>query len=390
VNGQEPESIDTAPPARSSWNSRAISWAADVTPPVLLSAVAAHELLFNRSGPVTWLLVMSIIWPLVLRRRAPVMIFAASLVLALAFWATNTFTVANLSVLVALYSVAAHRSTRYALCAAAAVEVGVVLIALRFAPTDSFNDAIILLSGLAAAALFLGTTMRSQRRYLASIEERTRQLEHERSQQAQLAAATERTRIAREMHDIVAHGLSVVITLAQGAAIAVEENPHEAARAMEQAADAGRQSLQEMRKLLQVLRDDTPARKDPEPDLTALDQLIGDVRQTGLTVHLVSHGDYAQLSAATQTTVYRIVQEALTNVLKHADHATAATVTLDFASDEVRLSVENDDRPSGRPVSQAFGNGVIGMRERVALFGGSVDSSPTAAGWLVRGHLPIA
>ena len=382
------------PRPRSPRMARSLELAGNLAAPVVLTGVAMHELLYNRASILTWVLFLAIIWPLAWRRRAPILVLATCLALSTVCWTLNTLTVAELASLVALYSVAAHRSTTFALASGAVVEIGAVLIAVRFAPTDSVNDGVILLSGLVAAALLLGTTVRAQRRYLASVEDRARRLEHERAQQAELAAAAERTHIAREMHDIIAHGLSVVITLAQGAAIAVAENPQSAAHAMEQAAAAGRQSLDEMRKLLHVLRTDSTehqASKNPQPDLDSLDVLVEDIRRTGLRVNLIRHGDGERLSAAAQTTLYRIVQEALTNVLKHADRASTATVALDFQPTEVRFTVENDSRvPAARAPVADLGNGLIGMQERVAVFGGSIDSGPSSTGWLVRGQLPVA
>jgi signal transduction histidine kinase len=164
-----------------------------------------------------------------------------------------------------------------------------------------------------------------------------------------------------------------------------------AVQAMAQAAAAGRQSLDEMRRLLQVLRADgvePPAQKVPQPGLDALDALLADVRQTGLTVNLVRSGDSDRPSAAVQTTMYRIVQEALTNVLKHAESASTVTVVLEFGATEIRFEVEND---SLTPVVVfTSGNGLIGMRERVTVFGGSISSGPSSTGWFVRGRLPIA
>ncbi|MFE2427947.1 sensor histidine kinase [Streptomyces sp. NPDC059373] len=359
-------------------------------PPVICTVAAAHELLYNRSGMLNWVLAITVIWPLVLRRRAPVVVFCFCWAVAMATWALGTVSFSEFAVLVALYTVAAHRDLRYSLSAAAAVELGVILVAVRFAPSDSVNDAFVVLSGLAAAAFFLGTTVRAQRRYLASIEDRAQRLEQERAQQAQLAAAAERTRIAREMHDIVAHGLVVVVALSEAAAATTAADPEGARGKMLQAASTGRQSLAGMRRLLGVLRADGDADRTPQPDLDSLKALVDETRGTGLDVRLTETGPRETLSAAVQTTIYRILQESLTNVVKHARGASKVDVVLHVGSHTVGFSVTDDGRPAPNADAEGgAGNGLTGMRERVAMFDGDLRAGPTASGWVVSGELRL-
>lgn len=395
-----------APPARRSalaermgstaWRRRrsvAIDIASDIGAPLLLSGVAIHELLYNGWGWPIWLLVAGVIWPLALRRRAPVTVFVVCLAFAGALIVVGIAPFADLSLLVALYSVAAHRPFRYAVGGAVVLVAAAVVVAIRFGPAGSADDETAFLTGLALAALFLGTTLRGKRQYLSSVEDRAARLETERAQQAQqaqISAAAERTRIAREMHDIVAHGLSVMITLAEGASATVSSDPEAARSTMQQVATGGRQSLAEMRKLFDVLRADSPPELAPVPSLAALGNLIDDVRATGLEVEFSSSGD-DDVTPAVQATLYRIVQESLTNVMKHAADASRATVMLDFRAASVRFSIQ-DNAGSGRRTARQWprsGNGILGMTERVAIFDGRLDARPNDVGWLVRGELRL-
>ncbi|MEV0736716.1 histidine kinase [Streptomyces sp. NPDC050549] len=257
---------------------------------------------------------------------------------------------------------------------------------MRFAPAASVNDAFVILSGLDAAALLLGTTVRAQRRYPASIEDRAERLERERAQQAQLAAAVERTRIAREMHDIVAHGL-VVVALSEAAAATTATDPEGARGKMLQAASTGRQSLAGMRRLLGVLRADYGGERAPQPDLGSLRALVDEARGTRLDVRLTETGSPETLSAQAQT-LYRILQESVTNVVKHARNASTVDVVLHCDGDPVGFSVTDDGGPAPESGAQARpGNGLTGMREPVAMFDGDLRAVPTGSRWAVSGQL---
>lgn len=248
------------------------------------------------------------------------------------------------------------------------------------------------LTGTVVAALFAGLAVASGSRYLAWMDERARRLAIERDQQAAIAAAAERTRIARELHDIVSHSLSVVITLADAAAVVSRSDPGR--EAMAEVSEAGRQALSDMRAMLGVLRTDDPvADMAPQPGLGQLGELIQRVRGTGLAVSLDIEGAPFALGAAAGLTAYRIVQEALTNTIRHAA-ASHAWVTLCYDEPYVRLRV-TDDGTTAAPGSGALGpgddhrgHGIEGMRERAALHGGTVSAGPAAdGGWAVSATL---
>ncbi|WP_189268589.1 sensor histidine kinase [Streptomyces fuscichromogenes] len=360
-------------------------------PPLVCAAVAVHELLYNRADVLDWTLAAAVIAPLALRRRAPVAVFWCCWAAAVLTWALGTVSLAESAVLVALYTVAAERGLRYSLSAALAVAAGVGMVAVRFGPPGSVNDVVVVLTGLAAAAFFLGTTVRAQSRYLASVEDRAQRLEQERAQQSRLAAAAERTRIAREMHDIVAHGLVVVVALAEAAAATTATDPDGARDKMLQAASTGRQSLTGMRRLLGVLRAEDGADRAPQPDLASLRTLVDETRRTGLDVSLTETGTEEQLDAEVQTTLYRIVQESLTNVVKHAPEASKVDIVLLRDPRRIAFTVTDDGGPvpGPRPATRT-GNGLTGMRERVALFDGGLTVGPTPTGWTVSGELKLS
>jgi signal transduction histidine kinase len=368
-----------------------LNLAIDFAAPVILTLVAAHELAYNHVTVLTWLIAIVMIWSLAFRRRSPLVVFASCVVLVGALAALGVASVADVALLVALYSVAAHSKFRWAVVCAVIVEAGVLLIGPQFAPSGSADDADVLLTGVVAAALILGSTLRGRRTYLASVEDRAERLELEQAQQAELAALAERARIAREMHDIVAHSLSVVITLSEGAAATVATDPDRAREVMQEVAAGGRQSLSEMRRLLDVLRADDEVARIPQPTLGSLEGLVEDVRRTGLGIELKVTGDASGVSEATQATLYRIVQESLTNIIKHAREASEVAVALDFRPTGARFTIQDDGAPVRRldRTLASSGNGLRGMRERVAIFDGTLEAGPTESGWDVRGELRL-
>jgi len=325
------------------------------------------------------------------RREYPTAVFGVLASAAIIQWAAGVRLVADVALLIALYTVAPHRDRRHWLPAAAVLEIGVVLASVRFAPAgDGVFGSIVFLTGLVTAALFLGTTVRTRRDYLSALEDRAERLERERDQQARLAATAERTRIAREMHDVVAHSLSVVVALADGAAAAQRTDPSEAETAMRQVAATGRQALTEMRRLLGVLRDEEPAARAPQPTLSRLEELLEDVRATGLPVQFTVTGVPQPLPSTAEATVFRIVQESLTNVLKHARDVTAVSVCLGWTPNLLTVQVTDDGQASDALLT-ADGHGLQGMRERVALYDGAFAAGPTATGgWQVSAQLRLA
>ena len=323
--------------------------------------------------------------PIVWRRRRPMEIFALLSLVALAQLVANERLAADVALLATFYTISTRESLRRTAAAAGVLELGVLFATLRWAPSRTEPLIFVLLSGMTTAAFFIGTTMRTRRTYLSTLEDRAARLEQEAEQQALLVAAAERARIARDMHDIVAHNLSVMIALADGASLIVPVDSARAATAMANVSETGRAALTEMRRLLGVLREDQSLTLAPQPGLADLDQLLAQVRMVGLRGELVTEGrPPEELTAGLQLIVYRMVQESLTNILKHAVGATAAVVRLRFQPG--RLDIEVTDDGAANPAApRTVGHGINGMRERAAVYGGVVEAGPSAgSGWRVR------
>ncbi|WP_411700228.1 sensor histidine kinase [Conyzicola sp.] len=222
----------------------------------------------------------------------------------------------------------------------------------------------------------------NRRRYVVALLDRASQLARERDQRARLAAADERARIAREMHDIVSHGLTVMVTLAEGSAATARSDSERAADAMRQVAETGRQALTDMRRMLGLLDDGLPGELGPQPGIADLNDLVSRFRAAGLVVRFSSEGA-PPADPAEQLTVYRLVQESLTNVLRHSAIPAVAEVTVRYEPSEVTVSVTNDG-PVVEAPTPGGGRGTVGMRERVALYGGTIESAPRpGGGWSV-------
>lgn len=245
-----------------------------------------------------------------------------------------------------------------------------------------------LLLGLAAA---LGDAVRSRRLHLHLLEQRAIDLEREQQQRAALAAAAERARLTRELHDVVAHGLSVIVVQAQGAAAALTRHPDRAASALQHVISTGRRSLAEMRGLLGVVgRDDPDGDAQPTvvPGVGALADLVDRVRAAGLSVRLRIDGEPVPLPASVDLSAYRIVQEALTNALKHAGPGTNVEVGLTFAADTIAVEITDDGPGATEP--SLDGKGLRGIAERVGLLGGEFEAGPAGpSGFRVSARLPI-
>jgi signal transduction histidine kinase len=331
-------------------------------------------------------LILAVVCPLVWRRRAPFLVFVIITVLALVQFVTNHEVTDDIALLVAFYTVAAQQSPRRILAAVVMLEAGAVLLSLVTSPVPWVWP---LLSSLFVAPGALGFYARTRRAYLASLEDRAERLERELDQQAQLAAAAERARIAREMHDIVAHNIAVMIALADGAACTAASNTGQAVTLMGEVSATGRSALTEMRRLLGVLRQPATPGHAPQPTLADLDDLLAAVRAAGLPTRLTVTGQPFPLPPSAQLALYRLIQEALTNALKHAP-GTTAQVCLTYLPGEVELDVTDDGPPgtgpaTGQRTSSPHGHGIAGMRERAAVFGGTVAAGPRpGGGWRVR------
>jgi signal transduction histidine kinase len=240
-----------------------------------------------------------------------------------------------------------------------------------------------------------GYYVRTRRAALEALADQAERLRYERDQQAQLAAAAERARIAREVHDIVAHNIAVMITLADGAAYTAGASPGQSASLMGQVSATGRSALAEMRRLVGVLREPAEPGHAPQPGLDDVEELIATVRAAGLPARLTVAGPPFPLPPSAQLALYCITQEALTNTLKHAPGATAE-VRVAYLPGQVELEVTDDGGPgvpagAEPPGPRGSGHGIAGMRERAATFGGQVAAGPSpGAGWRVRSVLRLA
>ncbi|MFE9253854.1 sensor histidine kinase [Streptomyces sp. NPDC006879] len=249
-------------------------------------------------------------------------------------------------------------------------------------------------------ALFwvLGDSVRTRRAYFAELEERNARLEREREDQAKIAVQAERARIARELHDVVAHNVSVMVVQADGAAYVLTQDPSLAKQALETISGTGRQALAEMRRLLGVLRTGEPQEAEdyvPQPDVEQIEVLVEQVRTSGLTVDFKVEGTPRPLPSGVELTAYRIVQEALTNTRKHGGPDVGASVRLVYFDDGLGLLVEDDGRGAAQEMYQdggadGRGHGLIGMRERVGMMGGTLDAGPRpGGGFRISALLPL-
>ncbi|MFF5981316.1 sensor histidine kinase [Streptomyces olindensis] len=341
-----------------------------------------------------WLLLalsLGLSLPLLWRRTHPGAVLAVMAPFALVNAWTGAALQAALLQLVLVYHLALRRALRHLWWATALVIAPAVVSALRHGEGSWDQQIGSQLMSTTVAAL-IGVTVRTRRNYTEALEDRARRLERERDQQARLATAAERARIAREMHDIIGHNLSVITGLADGGRYAAAKSPERAAQALDAIATTSRQALTELRRLLDVLGEEEKQQADltPQPGLTDLDQLLDGVRSAGLTIHTTTHGS-PTLPAGRQLTVYRVIQEALTNTLKHGGPDTTAEIELSYEERGAVTVTITDTGDGSHPQSPAGGRGLPGMRERTALYGGTLEAGPRPhpeRGWRVRLHLP--
>jgi signal transduction histidine kinase len=377
---------------------------------VPLVALSIAALLAERP-PVAWMVVqlttaVAVQLALAARRRAPAASFCAvSVSLAVSELAPGLsmqqpFLPAAVAFPVALYSYCAYGGPRAPRLGAAVGVAGALLITGRWlvetppgerSQADTLLGSLLLLGFLlavVAAAWSFGLFRTVRSVYLATLEERARLAEAEREERARRAVRDERDRIAREMHDVVAHSLSVIVSQAQGGTYVARDDPERAERVLATIADAGREALADMRSLLGVLRTEgADPGEPPQPGLADLPELVARVRASGLPVELAQDGTPGRLGAAAQLAVYRLVQESLTNVLKHAGPDAAARVGLSWTEDELVVSVADDGY--GLTPGSGGGQGLLGMRERVAVLGGSASAGPRpGGGFAVEARLP--
>jgi signal transduction histidine kinase len=328
--------------------------------------------------------------PIALRRIRPLGVLTVTVSAETLLLLFSSRVQVPLGVIVALYTVASRCERPVAIRAAEwvalPITVGVIV------NTGLHPERIIPKLALFAIAWVLGDNIRTRRAYLAELEARAARLEREREERDERAVAGERNRIARELHDVIAHNVSVMVVQASAGEEVFDTDPSRARESLAAVASTGRAALTELRRLLGVIRseegEDTPAYA-PQPGLEYLDELVGQVRETGLAVDVTVLGEPRELPEGVGLCAYRIVQEALTNTLKHAD-ATRAQVSLRYVADALELQVLDDGRGAAPVNGDGSGHGLIGMRERVALFGGELSArSRPDHGYEVIARIPL-
>ena len=287
--------------------------------------------------------------------------------------------------LVAIYTVAAHATRRVAVTAGVIGAVTIAVVLLVSWPDSDLEDATVVYLTFATAWL-LGDATRSRRERTAELEARAADLERTRAAEARRAVVEERTRIAREMHDVLAHSVSMIVVQAEAGPLVVERDPARAVAAFDAISATGKEALRELRRLLGVLREDEAGPLAPLPGLADVQELVERVRRAGLDVELVRVGDDGPVPPAVGLSAYRIVQEALTNVVKHAG---PAHVTVRLRSGQGTLRIEVTDDGLGSPAATP-GRGLLGMHERADSLGGHVTAGPRPdGGWAVTADLPL-
>lgn len=337
-----------------------------------------------------------VVMSLTLRRRMPVPVMAFTLAGNLMLTALGYVPTlgAALACLVALYSVASHRGlgTSLPVGVLALVTYLITMAVQGHTFWQSLSNAVLFTGGW-----WIGRSLRLRRAYLDELEARARRLERAREADSRAARAEERSRIARELHDVVAHHVSVMTVQAGAARRILHRDPESVQDALSTIEQMGRTALGEMRRLVGVLRTEAePARSElsPQPGVNDVSGLVEQLRETGLQVQLWIEGESRSLSPGVDLAAFRLVQEALTNTLKHAGPQARAWVRIQYADRQLEIEVEDDGRGLvaglGRPGGGGNGHGLMGMRERVALYGGDLRIGPrSGGGFEVRARFPL-
>jgi signal transduction histidine kinase len=364
-------------------------YVADAGVALLVLAVLYVPLVIPRAeqpgpySPWAWVFLAGSALPLVVRRRFPIICL---LVCYLSIVGYNTVDRAvsepiSWGMLVAIYSVAWVGRRWHQVCVIALIAV--TSLAAAKSPTTAMIGLL-----TCSGALLLGTLARRRDLRLQELAYRAGQLERDREAQAAHAVATERARIARDMHDVLAHAVGLMIVQAEAGATVVRTSPERAEKALDAISGAGRDAMVQLRRTLGMLKEDQDAGiRTPYPTLDAIPALIDQVRETGVAASFTVSGVQRVVPSDTEVAAYRIVQEALTNTLKHA---AARTVTVAFDwGDELIITVRDDGSGNGGRGIVGAGSGLIGIRERAAACGGSADAQPGAEGVTVTATLPV-
>ena len=329
--------------------------------------------------------------PLVFRRRAPLTVFAVVLLACLAQLVQGVALRSDIGVLIALYTVCRYAARPVALTAAFAGYTAPGLAVLRLSPLASQRLlAFFFLCCAVTAAIAIGVAARARQAQLSALAERAARLEIEREQRVRLAIAAERARVSREMHDIIGHNLAVITGLADASAALGRTDPARSTEMLHLIADTSRHALDELRRTLGALRDPADGTGlRPQPGLADVPELLERVRAAGPQVTYTTTGDMARLTPSLQLTLYRILQEALTNTLRHAASHTSICIDITVGTATVVLAVTDTGPPRPRPAANTpNGRGLIGIRERAHLAAGTATAGPRRdGGWAVSATL---
>jgi signal transduction histidine kinase len=385
------------------WASRLPAWAPDTALALALAlalvgvrAAEAHGL--QRAA---WLgYALSVLAALLLagRRRWPLTVFAGTLAIALlAIALASPSGAISLPVVIAIYTLAQLQQRRHAALLALLAGIALALARGLFQYRGWSDARTAVEPALALAALFLGWALASHRAYIAEIEARAAQAERTREEEARRQVDAERLRIARELHDVLAHGIATISVQAGVAAHVLDERPERAAEALRTIKSTSREALRELRGILGVLREaDADEPREPTPGLSQIERLVDATSHAGVSTRVRISGQRRPLPATVDLAAYRIVQESLTNVLRHAAGA-SAQVAISYSDAEMTISVDDDGlaEPPRSTTSnghgRASGHGILGMRERAHALGGELDAGPRAnGGFRVRARLPVA
>ena len=361
----------------------------------MLLAATELEVLASGGSVAGALLVPLAVVPLAWRRNAPLPVLVLALVGVSAVGIADPageWVTPFAAVLLALYSVAAYTGRREAI-------IGLGLVLLFFASgtvLDNLKDPgrrplgdLIYMSVLNTTGWAIGRIVRRWREQALALEQRTAELEQERAWRERVAVAQERTRIARELHDVIAHSVSLMVVQAAAAEQMLQTDPPRAREPVSQIQESGRQAVLELRRLLGILRpQEDEASLAPHPTLRDLRAMLDRARDAGLSVELDVRGAQRDLAPGVELTAYRLVQEALTNALKHAG-PTRARVVLRYSRDRLDIEVTNEQDVARAPSPNGTGRGLSGMRERLALYGGAMDAGPQDGAFVVRAHIPL-
>jgi len=373
--------------------------------PTLVDGVLAAALFLLGAGPaavknsyIGVALAAGLAMPVIFRRANPVAAYATAVLFGGIQVLVGARPIAtDLSILILLYTLAAYSPRRVSIWGLAVCLAGSAVGIARWTTMggrpllDWLTVGAVLFAGPALLAWVLGDSMRYRRAYYAGLEDRAARLEQERDAQARVAVVAERARIARELHDVIAHNVSVMVVQADGASYTLATDPARAKEALAAISATGRQALAEMRRLLGVLRredDGTRSGLTPQPGIGELGELLDQARIAGLPVSFSVEGVPRPLPGGAALTAYRIVQESLTNTRKHAGPVASASVVLRYSTDALVLAISDDGRGAAAP--DGAGHGLTGMRERVAVYGGSVVAGPRpGGGFEVVATLPL-